>query len=302
MRLTRRQALAVAAVCGLLAAILSVLYLRPHRPPQPPPPKKVSIVVAAVDIPMATRVTRELVDTKEVLEDKVPQGAFTSVADVVGKVTVANVKAGEILTAKVLREPGSQLGLSFIVPKGMRAVTVALDEVSGVAGLARPGDHVDVIATFEMPGNVSLSRIILQDVELLAVGTQLVPSREETGKKGEGGKGHSAPRKVAPTATLAVTPEDAEKLVLAATKGRIRLALRRAGDRSRTEVEGVTLYALTGYRPKEEAPPPEAATQQQPPPPWYQPPAGGQQAAAPAKPKGPAVEVVRGTKREVVVP
>ncbi len=300
MRLTRRQALAVALICGVLAAILSVLYLRPRSAPQAPPkPKQVAVVVAATDLPVATRLTRDLIQTKKVPEDQVPEGAFTSAAEVLGKITVAEVRAGEVLTDRVVREPGAELGLSFIVPEGMRAVTVALDEVSGVAGLARPGDHVDVICTFDMPDQVSLSRIILQDVELLAVGTQLVPTEK---KKAEGEKGRAPARKVAPTATLAVTPEDAEKLVLAATKGRIRLALRRAGDKSRAMVEGVTLYALTGYQPKEtqaEGPPEQSQPQQ--PPPWYQPPPSQAPTGA-TKPKGPAVEVVRGTQREVVVP
>ncbi|MBC7287196.1 MAG: Flp pilus assembly protein CpaB [Armatimonadetes bacterium] len=312
MRITRRQALAVAAACGLLAAVLSLFYLRSckARPSQPQPPKNVSVIVAKVDLPVATRLTPDMFSTVSLPEDKVPAGALTSPDQVIGKVAVTELRAGEIVTDKRVREPGKELGLSFLVPAGMRAVTVALDEVSGVAGLARPGDHVDVVATFDLPDNECVSRIVLQDVELLAVGTQLVPSEEEP----QAGGVESQPKapsqpKVAPTATLAVTPEDAQKLVLAATKGKIRLALRRAGDVSRAKVPGVTLYALTGHKPKEAAgvgvAAQQQAQQQAPPPPWYQPPLprpAGPPSAAPSQPKKPSVEVVRGAEREVIVP
>ncbi len=303
MRLTRRQALIVAVACGLLAALLSYLYLK--RPAsyqqQVQAPKTVEVIVATQQIETGTRISTEMVQVKSIPEDQVPKGAITQIGEATGRVAIAPIKPGDILTDKNVRKPTSALGLSFLVPEGMRAVTVAVDEVSGVGWLVKPGDRVDVLGTFELPNNVTVARIVLQDVELLAIGSQVVPEEEPTPAEGEGKKATQPKRQT--TATLAVTPEEAQKLILADTQGKLRLALRRAGDSTIVPVRPVSLSDLTGYRPpppEPTGPSPEQAQPQQPPP-WYQQPAG-QQPQAPAKKPKNAVEVVRGGQREVIVP
>lgn len=328
MRLTRRQAMAVAVACGVLAALLSYAYLRrAAATAQPTAPTAATVVYSRVDAEPGTRVTPAMLGTRTVPVEQAPADAIRSPQEVAGWVVVARISAGEILTRANVREPSAALGLAFLVPEGLRAVTVALDQVSGVAGLAKPGDHVDVIATFDLPGtNVTITRTVLQDVQVLAMGSQVAPAEAEqpagaapgAPQEGEGAQPRQA--KVEATATLAVTPEEAEKLVLADSEGKIRLALRRAGDHSFVQLPPVVNWNLIGYRPPPErglGGPPTAGQA----PAWYPPPAGGPPAqpapsgstpspgfpspsrpAPPPAPEKPAVEVFRGSEREVIVP
>jgi Flp pilus assembly protein CpaB len=124
----------------------------------------------------------------------------------------------------------------------MRAVSVGLDPVVGVAGFIRPGDHVDVIATFTI-GEGTVTKTILQDVELLATGTQA--SVRESGRGGN----DTAKSSDQPNATLLVLPTQAERLVLADEKGKIRLSLRRADDKAFAKTIGATGRAVIGPVP-----------------------------------------------------
>jgi pilus assembly protein CpaB len=308
MRLTRRQALAIAAACGILAAFLSYVYLKRPTTSRPTPEEpRVDVLVAARDIPKGIRVSLEDVRVVSMEQSKVPRRAIAAGEDisksVEGLVAVVPVAAGEVLTEDRIRRPSARLGLAFMVPEGMRAVTVAVDEVSGVGWLLKPGDRVDVLATFDLPDDTVITRTVLQDVELLALGSQITPAEEEQEAPPEGAKPKPAPRQQT-TATLAVTPSDAQKLVLADSKGELRLALRRAGDTAYVATKTTKLSDMTGYvpKPKEEEKEPATVQTQQQIPPWYQPP---QPATQPAKPAGrpkDAVEVVRGSQREVIVP
>ncbi len=305
MRLTRRQAIIVAVICGVLAALLSYAYLRRvGTARQPVAPTTATVVLAQVDVPVGTRLSPAMLGTKSIPVDQVPTDAVLSIQEASGWVAVAPIAPGELITRSNAREPSSTLGLSFLVPEGMRAVTVALDQVSGLSGLGKPGDHVDVIVTFDLPTtNTTLTRTVLQDVEVLAMGTQVTPGEEKPRVAGEG-EGAPPPPKVEPTATLAVTPQDAERLVLADSEGKIRLSLRRAGDKSYVQLPSVINWNLIGYRPPEEkpAPPPQAAPQPQVMPPWYQGPFQPPPPQQPAQPGGGGVEVIRGGQREVIVP
>ncbi len=313
MRLTRRQALAVAVVCGLLAAVLSYIYLRrPSSEETTPEVVKVSVVQALVDLPTGARLAPTLVTAVSLNETEVPKRAILAGEDlsktVEGLVAVVPIKAGEVLTEDKVRRPTSDLGLAFMVPEGMRAVTVAVDEVAGVGWLAKPGDHVDVLATFEYPEEVVLTRTILQNVEVLAIGTQMVVEEEpqpEAAEQPQTTEKAKSVSKQRTTATLAVTPQEVQKLILADTKGKLRLALRRAGDESSAALSSVRLSDVSGYtpKPKPEGPTAGPSTQQVQLPPWFQQPS--QTTTVSSKPAGrprDAVEVVRGGQREVIVP
>lgn len=204
---------------------------------------------------------------------------------------------------------GPELGLPFAVRPPRRAVTIALDPIIGVAGFPKPGDRVDVIATFDTERGVGMvTRTILQDVEILALGSEINP----TGKEGPSGKeGEARPQ---PTATLAVLPAEAEKLILAEARGKLRLALRPIEDDTFRARSGVTEVQVTGVRPPDPtapSPTPKPAPVQGPPPPApvvTAPPAASTTSSTPvstvaAAPKQPAereIEVIRGTQKEVV--
>ncbi len=241
------------------------------------------------------------------------------------------ISAGEALTSTNIRQQADINALTYKVPQDMRAVTVPVDDLSGVAGLIQPGNRVDVLVTFDLKNETAITRTVLQDVQVLALSTTMVaeetkpaapPAPAAAGEKGgqppAGGQPPPTPadtsKNAYKTATLAVTPADAEKLVLADTKGKIRLSLRHAGDSAFATVPAENNWELIGERPA----PPEAkpapqgqqapgAQPSQPAPSWYPSPMGPSPGAAPPGGKPaveakPGVEVFRGNQREVVQP
>jgi pilus assembly protein CpaB len=146
-------------------------------------------------------------------------------AKLVGRVATTPILKGEAILEAKLASSDAGAGLAALLPPGMRAVAVRVDDVVGVAGFVHPGDHVDVIVTMrpnETGQSPPVSKIFLQSIRVLAVGKDV----------SQGGR-DSKPV-AATVATLMVDSEQSERLALAATKGQILLALR-----SRVDVEDV---------------------------------------------------------------
>lgn len=244
-RLTGR-AMTLAALCvGALAALLSYMFLNREQSQAAEMTQPVSVVVATRELPARTVIEPWMVSETARPAAALPTNCASSVREVVGRVTLSPLAADEPVRRAGIAPQTASLGLAYVVPDGMRAVTVALDSIIGVAGFLKAGDHVDVVATFDLDGmgNAAVTRTVLQDVELLAIGPEVVP--EEVGKPlGE----RAARPKEQPNATLAVKPGDAEKLILAESKGKLRLALRRAGDSSKLWLNGVSSGTLAGTR------------------------------------------------------
>ncbi len=145
-------------------------------------------------------------------------GTFTRVEDVVGRAVLYPVAAGEPVLDRQLATAGSGIGLTGKIPTGMRAIALRSDEVVGVAGFLMPGTHVDVLVTYHDSSHPDpLTATVLQDAEVLAAGHQVQP--DPTGK----------PMTV-DVVTLLLSPEDAEKAVLASSQGNIHFVLRNGGD------------------------------------------------------------------------
>jgi pilus assembly protein CpaB len=340
MRLTPRVAVGIAVVCGALAALLVYVYLRSFQPKPaqaPPKPADVSVVVPVMDVPPNTVLTAEKLAMVKLPADQAPKTALRDPGEAVGGVSLTKLVAQKPILASQVMARGPGLGLAGIVPPGMRAVTVAVDPVTGVAGLLKAGDRVDVVATFEAGENL-VAKTILQDVELLALGAQTIavegaveeepaPEAEAAPTKGKSTKGapKTEPAKGTgssktsardaktiqyPNATVAVTPEDALKLVVATQRGMIRLVLRPVGEHdyiptASQDLRQVVGPAYTQIQQAEPAAPAAAAPTPQPaatiaPPPT---PVAPRVAPAPRPVKQPpAVEVIRGSERERVVP
>jgi len=225
----------LAAILGLAAAAMVWSYLSGQESQAH---AQTQVVTAASNIPRGMVLTAAKLRIRSFPSHLVTPGAAVDEKTVVGKVAKTDIKAGEPIYASHL---AANDRLSYAIPPFMRAVTVGLDPVIGVGGFLKPGDRVDVVATFDVNGN-SFARTVLQNVHLLAIG-----------KEYEGGGNVSADKAAArtqPTATLAVTPTDAEKLVLADAKGRLRLALRSDGDASIRPVKPVSAQAVIGVAPK----------------------------------------------------
>ena len=244
-------------VCGLLAAGLTLYYLwnlsnsTKTVGPDDDKPVMVEVLVPTVTVTPNTTIKAGSFSTASVAEDTVPRDVVSDPEQIIGRVAIATLQANKPISLSKVRDRAAVFGLSGVVPPGMRGVTVQVGPVEGVAGHLRLGDRVDVIATVDVGDELDvIGRIVLQDIELLALGTQGAdqtigaPEAEPADGAAAAGEGGDAPaasgsagrsRKgdeepLYPNATLAVTPDDAVTLVLADQRGELRLALRPAGD------------------------------------------------------------------------
>jgi pilus assembly protein CpaB len=232
------------------------------------------VVVANVRIPPRAVITPDMVRVQPMPVEAVHPQSTHSVDEVVGKITRADMVPDEpVLSSRLFLQRGES-GLAFMIPDGMRAVSVNFTELIGSGGMVVPGDHVDVIGVFDAKPDpkdpkidrvdqVTIANIVLQNVQVLAVAQRL--EGEDTSKKDQGPvqlpgaaaqqppatqvRSDPSPQPAAKTATLAVSPQDALKIVLAEEKGKIRLALRRTNDKSMAVVAEVPITALLSPTP-----------------------------------------------------
>lgn len=178
------------------------------------------VVVAVRDLPAKTLLTKEMIEVKKVPRDYIHPQALTTKEEVIGSINITPLVIGEqVLKSKVAGRGDFKNGLSYMVPLGKRAITVAVDDVSGIAGLIRPGDRIDVAAAVNIPEGqkeIPFALVVLQNIQVLAVGRNMEVKDTQDNK----------------TVTLAVTVEEARPLVLASSKGSIRLMLRSPADNS----------------------------------------------------------------------
>lgn len=184
-----------------------------------PAPAQEQVVVAAIDIPLGTKIEQRHLSAISMLPGQAPKGSFHNSADVLGKVASNSIIPGEILLAPRLADSGGGSSLASVVDKTMRAVTVRVDDVVGVAGFLLPGNRVDVIATEKDGlGTQVRASTILSNVKVLAV------DQTASSEKNEPVVVHAV--------TLEVTPADAEILLKGKTAGAIQLTLRNPLDES----------------------------------------------------------------------
>ncbi|MBJ6799211.1 Flp pilus assembly protein CpaB [Geomonas propionica] len=242
--MTRPKAVIVVAILALLfagiAAWLTLNYLQKEtnksKAVQPQ-----SIVVAATDISIGSAISEPQLKVTSWPKDSIPAGSSADPKLLVGRVAVRPISNGDAVTEQKLKPkagvPGSGF-MTYIIPLGHRAVTVAVNEVAGVAGFITPNDRVDVVLTTPIPNvqNEKISKIILQNIPVLATG-QITEQKE--GKP-----------VVVPTVTLDLTPDDSEKLVLGASRGSLQLLLRNIADTGPTDARGATIAkVLAGSAP-----------------------------------------------------
>jgi len=235
------------------------------------------VVVAAADLDIGAELRRDDIRIIDWPANAVPAGAMGDPKDVIGRSIVLPVIQNEpILPLKIAsKDAGS--GLPPAIPPGLRAVSVRVNEVIGVAGYVLPGTRVDVLATVSPTGqNTDMtSKVILTNVQVLAAGTKI----ERDTDKGK-------PLAVS-VVTLLVAPEEAERLTLASTEGKIQLALRNPLDKTMPETHGIRPAALFGFG----APTRTAVARSR---------VASASPSAPvvaAPPELPTVEIIRGDKR-----
>jgi pilus assembly protein CpaB len=257
----RQQRVVLILVLAVMAAgvagfsTLRFLSTRPVTTVVAPSARKATVVLASRDLPVGHRVVAEDVRSVEWPADLVPAGYHTQTADVVGRGLITAVRTNEPLLASKLAEPGSGAGLPIVIPEGLRAMSIPVDQVVGVAGFATVGTRVDVLLTIQPPGqSESVTQIILQNLTVLSTGQ--VYQRDERGE----------PITVN-VVTLMVSPEQAERLSLATSQGRIQLALRNMLDIEDATTAGIRTSGLLNGAPRRttSAARPAGAAQQQAP-------------------------------------
>lgn len=217
--------LIVALLFGGLAVFIAKAWLANQQAqvsqqvtPEPVQVETQKIVVAKTELKFGQPITPEVVTELDWPKQALPEGSFPTIADINKdgtRVVLMPMGVNEPILAWKISGPGSRASLSALVKDGMRAVTIHINDTAGVAGFVLPGDRVDVLYTRGQGGDASID-VLFQNVKVLAVNQNV---DEKTGAPIDGR-----------TATLELTPLDAQKLALAQTTGGLAFTLRAAGS------------------------------------------------------------------------
>jgi pilus assembly protein CpaB len=275
------RTLIVVAVAVVAATIASygtfrALSRMPQRSVEMPTRKA---VVAAKQMPLGTLITRDTVKVVDWPAQTPLQGGFASVDEVVDRGLITSVVENEPLSENKLAPKEAGAGLSPTITPGMRAISVKVNEVIGVAGFVVPGTRVDVVSVLGNKGggnSDTVSRVVVSNVAVLSAGTRY--DQEEARADGKAIR--------TSVVTLMVNPLDADRIALAQAEGELMLTLRHPLDIAPTDPRGIRMAALLAgvddFAPKPAAP------------------AGPRRAASPPPPPPPAPPVVTAYKVETI--
>jgi pilus assembly protein CpaB len=246
-----------------------------------------SVVVAARPLVIGTQLTEKDLKLVSWPASSLVPGAVTDLKDAIDRGLVVAVMENEPLTTNKLASPESGAGLPPAIPPGMRAMSVRVNDVIGVAGFIVPGSRVDVMVTIRRNQD-SMTRTAAGNVQVLTAGTRQDQEnpQAETSKSGDRGE---------TVVTLMVTPKDAERIALAQSEGQIMLVLRNPLDTETVATSGVKTASLLGSEEAPAAPAPAAPKRVAPPRKPVAPPVA--EVATPAPPAPRTVEAIRAAKR-----
>jgi len=243
MEKKNRKMLIIALTLSLITAALIYIYISGIKPEQAPEKEYTKVCTAARTITEFTQITAPDIAEVEVDKELYREGMVTDKEQIIGKWALQDIVKDEFIRKERIGDEES-LNFSYYIPEGTRAVSMNVTEQVNAANLLRPGDYVDVIASFNKEEEVygertvtypKITKIILQNVRVLALGQDRKLPAEKLQEQPA-------------TITLAVKKEDVEKFVYAAEYGIIRLALRPAGDNSRTDSQGAIREDVTGTK------------------------------------------------------
>jgi pilus assembly protein CpaB len=239
--MNRNRLLMIGMLALLLAAVVSFAVYRVLRLTLASTRSSTTaVVVAATDLAVGARLEEKDLRLAKFPDGVLPEGVFHSTSELVGRGVLLPVSSNELLLSGKLTPENAGAGLPSLIATGMRAVSVRVNEVVSVAGFVGPGTHVDVLLTGNPSRNHEPARLttttVLENVQVLAAGHKL-----QRNAQGE-------PQNV-PVITLLVSPEDAQKLTLAAAEGRIQLTLRNPMDHTHSNVPALNQVALYNEEP-----------------------------------------------------
>src|SRR5262245_53887644 len=279
-----KRTVTVLAVAVLLAAVASLgMYRAVSRMPakQSVAARTVDVIVAQHPLKLGARLTSDDVKVAKWPADAQVTGGFAKIEDVVDRGLISDVGENEPLTATRLAPREAGAGLPPTIAQGMRAISVKVNEVIGVAGFVVPGTRVDVVSVLNNKNgsnNDTLSRVVVSNVQVLSAGTRY--DQEEARADGKAIR--------STVVTLMVNPLDADRIALAQSQGELMLTLRHPLDIEPTDQRGIRMASLlTGTGFEDVAPKPAA-------------PAGPRRALPPPPPPPPAPPVVKAYTVETI--
>jgi len=224
-----------AIVIALVGSVFTYQWIKKQTAPEKivkVESEAVPIAVAVIDLPWGTQLKTDKIKLTPFLEDSLPSGYFTDPALLKDRVLITPLKKGEpVIESRLAPTSITTGGISAVLKSGKRALAVKGDKVIGLSGLIRPGNRVDVLVTLTDPRNKrEVTKVVLEDILVLATGPEL--------QKNDKGETETSPVDVF---TLEVTPEEGEKLALAATQGRLQFALRSPIDKETVITKGATI-------------------------------------------------------------
>lgn len=241
-KITYRQWVVAAGVVSILLGLMVYFAMSgdDEKAAEKPQTNLVQVVAAKQDIPERTVVKEDMLKVVEVPSELVPEGAFRDVADAVDHPTSTAIQQGDIMTSRKVYVDIRMAGFTGIIPPDCRAVTIPINDVTGVSGFAHPGDYVDIMVITGTKENGVNGRIILQDVLLLGINRTAdlpnMPTGDSSKKDGDkkddasaqnvGNVNTKASSDTMATATVALKPADALKLAAASQEGTLYLVLR----------------------------------------------------------------------------
>lgn len=229
--------LIMALVFGTMATFMAMGWLKKQAQIAKPLPAQqlVPVVVAAKNVPPTVALSRDLLKVHKWPSEAPLSGKFSQPEELEGRVTAVSLAAGEPVLENKLAPKGGIPGLTALLSQDKRAMTVKVDEASGVAGFLSPDNRVDVVVTVDK-GDYNLdpiSKVVLQNLRVLGIGQKI---EKNLGDKPQ----------VVPTVTLEVTPTEGERLALATREGAISLVLRNQQDMSQVETAGIRTSTMLG--------------------------------------------------------
>lgn len=223
---SNKRIIIIAVILGLITVVALNSYIRSLDTPAMATIPHTEVVVAINTIPAHTRITSEMLGTVSIPSEAVHPEALTSLDDAVGGISRVDIIKDEQLLASRVATEDRRASLSYRVPEGMRAISIPVAEVSGVAGYISAGDKVDMLVTYsdDEINETTITYTVFQNIIVLATGefTREVDDEEP---------------QVSTTVTLAVTPEQAEVVAYANRMGAFHLTLRSPLDESEVNLE-----------------------------------------------------------------
>jgi pilus assembly protein CpaB len=228
--------LSLAFIVALITSFMIYNYLQKNTKIVEVTQDTLPVAVAVADIGWGVIITKEMIKTADFLKTTIPPGCFSNGDSPVGRVAISTIKANEpVLESRLAPASVKTGGVAALITPRKRAVAVKVDKVIGVSGFIHQGNRVDVLVTIPTGKNYDpITKLVLENILVLTVGQEL----EKRGKD-------EKPTEV-DVITLEVTPEEAEKLALAATEGKLQLALRNYSDTENVLTRGVTIPTLLG--------------------------------------------------------